>query len=620
MQLNANPDGRKIYYKIDNINFKISDEIFWNDPKYFKIEDEYLDGWIDEFSIASWNNTYCYKFKNATKEEVKKEFIEPKFLKIKPFDWEKQLKIEKQNRDENNWLTFNMNLLGNSMLKKQLGAFFTPDKYVKIATKMIREAIKKVPKGNEYIILDRCAGTGNLEKFLSAEELEHCVINTYDYTEWTTLKGLYEGRVKMIIPPTNKYRDENGLLKNGDALSESFVNYEPLIQLINDPKITVIMLENPPYRNITDNTKGKSLDKKDQSFLLKEMKEDKTVESFAKNDLINIFIWSACKYYLTKPNDSYIIFAPIKYWKSHHLMGYFKYEKGFLMNRKNFNATESAISLIHWSKVDYDEKREKLDFSIADSIAYEEKFIYEVKRVYKRPSTLFGNKKNDKNPIAIMNISGYNLDVSAVGLYTKKEDLRGNGSPTLLYGDDFINYLPLFAAKNYRNKNWWEKETIFTTGDGGKKYIDDRAFLKSCLLWTCISAKNKCFSNDEKQNQIALTLKTDLVTAADLFYKIFRDEKLINFDDMQLIDAWSEILSESSQKAEFNKTYVYGLYQIEKQINVKYETEGYTKTGTHILNVKYQKLDLKIKKIKKILNDYYEKHIEKKLFKYELLK
>ena len=91
---------------------------------------------------------------------------------------------------------------------------------------MVRNAIKKVPKGNDYIILDRCAGTGNLERFLHSEELAHCVLNTYDYTEWTTLKGLYDERVKMIIPPTRQHMDFNkGLLTDGDALSEEFYNF-----------------------------------------------------------------------------------------------------------------------------------------------------------------------------------------------------------------------------------------------------------------------------------------------------------------------------------------------------------------------------------------------------------
>jgi hypothetical protein len=117
-----------------------------------------------------------------------------------------------------------MNLLGDKLLKKQLGAFFTPAHYVNVSTRYIRNAIKEIGD-KPYLIIDRCAGTGNLEKFLSEEELKHCVLNTFDYTEWTTLKGLYDGRVMLIIPPTHEYRDQRGLLKNGDALSQEFHEY-----------------------------------------------------------------------------------------------------------------------------------------------------------------------------------------------------------------------------------------------------------------------------------------------------------------------------------------------------------------------------------------------------------
>ena len=42
-------------------------------------------------------------------------------------------------REQNNWLTFNMNMLGCSLLKKQLGAYFTPDKYVRQIKKQLTE-------------------------------------------------------------------------------------------------------------------------------------------------------------------------------------------------------------------------------------------------------------------------------------------------------------------------------------------------------------------------------------------------------------------------------------------------------------------------------------------------
>ena len=68
-----------------------------------------------------------------------------------------------------------MDKLNDTIQKKNLGAFYTPEPYVDKSIELVREAIAKVPQGNDYIILDRCAGTGNLEKRLTDEELSHCI-------------------------------------------------------------------------------------------------------------------------------------------------------------------------------------------------------------------------------------------------------------------------------------------------------------------------------------------------------------------------------------------------------------------------------------------------------------
>ena len=74
-----------------------------------------------------------------------------------------------------------MDKLNDKFQKKNLGAFYTPEQYAKKSIELVRQAIKRVPKGNDYIILDRCAGTGNLEKHLSEEELSHCILSTIEY-------------------------------------------------------------------------------------------------------------------------------------------------------------------------------------------------------------------------------------------------------------------------------------------------------------------------------------------------------------------------------------------------------------------------------------------------------
>ena len=43
--------------------------------------------------------------------------------------------------------------------QKELGAFYTPPLYAQKALELVRSAIQEVPKGNDYVIIDRCAGT-----------------------------------------------------------------------------------------------------------------------------------------------------------------------------------------------------------------------------------------------------------------------------------------------------------------------------------------------------------------------------------------------------------------------------------------------------------------------------
>lgn len=117
------------YIKIDNTDgSEINSGDFVDAMDFleeFTSQDDIINGWIDEYSIVAYNNKLCKDYKKIfkSKEDVKKEFINPKYLNLNPFDWDKQLKIEEENKDSVGWLHFNMNMLGPSLLKKQLGAF-----------------------------------------------------------------------------------------------------------------------------------------------------------------------------------------------------------------------------------------------------------------------------------------------------------------------------------------------------------------------------------------------------------------------------------------------------------------------------------------------------------------
>ena len=111
-----------------------------------------------------------------------------------------------------------MDELNSNLKKKKLGAFYTPVPYVEKALELVREAIKNVPEGNDYIILDRCAGTGNLEKLMTDEELSHCIVSTLEYYEYKVLMELLGDKVRHIVPPTEKEDTFNMGLVRGPML------------------------------------------------------------------------------------------------------------------------------------------------------------------------------------------------------------------------------------------------------------------------------------------------------------------------------------------------------------------------------------------------------------------
>ena len=57
-----------------------------------------------------------------------------------------------------------MDCLNDFLQKKDLGAFFTPEPYAEKARELLAQAISRVPSENDYVVIDRCAGTGNLER------------------------------------------------------------------------------------------------------------------------------------------------------------------------------------------------------------------------------------------------------------------------------------------------------------------------------------------------------------------------------------------------------------------------------------------------------------------------
>lgn len=602
------------YIEIDNETWEQKSGQ-WKNPKHFKElfkNNNFIKGWIDEFSIVAYNNRFCLEKPKATKEDVKNEFMNPSILPIKPFNWDKQLK-EEEHQGSIGWLHFNMNLLGNSLLKKQLGAFFTPDHCVKVSTQYIRNIIKDL-NGKPYLILDRCAGTGNLERYLNADELKHLVVNTYDYTEWTTLKGLYDGRVMLIIPPTHEYRDSKGLLKNGDALSKEFNDY--LLNFMkdwrkNNPNGVVIMIENPPFKADSGYLPNSGIVKSEvaeNKTYIHKLMESKGIKN--TKYIQNRFIWSAFNLYLEK-GDHYILYSPIKYWKLHHIIDK-EIKEAYLTNRGDYNTGDGGLPIIHW--VNVDKNNSKIEFENTNGVS-DENFI--INKINNPIQELFNNiPEATSEIIAYHSCTSTDIMFGNINAqwtnYKIKDDYKGFAVDK----NNILYHCPIFCAGKFDRAHtiqWFEAEVIMKSADKGLTYFKDKEFLKQCFIFTILNIQNRCKSNNDLINKSAFFQNTP----CDKILKALT----LNDDDNKLLKKWKDVLEEARNCDEFNPNWVYNYNQIENDMaSLKIESGDYNKKGEPIMRPKYQELFDKVKYLSNELKSYYCKNILPKLYKYELLK
>lgn len=327
--------------------------------------DWYVPVDLDENCIVGWAERYYREVPTATKGDflgdgtgkinTNGEIRDPRHFKglINPYT-----------EPTNEKFKYLMDCLNDRLNKKDLGAFYTPKAYCEKASELVMKAVERVPDGNDYVIIDRAAGTGNLEAALIGkfdkngdELISHCVVSTYEYYEYKVLSERIGDKVRNIIPPTEaNVIYENGKVSNADAMSKDFIENPLMKQYVDDDKCTIILFENPPYR---DDVSANSKKRKDVTVRVPYVQQElKKILSTLPNsnistarDLSNQFIWSGFKYYLRQKTDSYILFSPIKYWKSLGLACK-KFNSGYLFNRAHFHASASALACILWENED----------------------------------------------------------------------------------------------------------------------------------------------------------------------------------------------------------------------------------------------------------------------------
>ncbi|MDD6375756.1 MAG: hypothetical protein PUG07_08205 [Ruminococcus sp.] len=626
-----------------------TEELKRNEKWYIPID-------INEDCVVGWAERYYREIPKATKGDflgdgtgkinLKGEIREPKHFAglINPYEGK-----------TNDKFVYLMDCLNSRLAKKDLGAFYTPMPYARKAAELVQQAVERVPNGNDYIILDRCAGTGNLESALiglkdkNGDELvSHCVVSTYEYYEYKVLLERIGDKVRNVIPPTEaNIVFENGNVSNADAMSEEYINNPLIKRYVDNEYCTIILFENPPYGEATTVQTHKNNNDFRSSFkttyIVDELKKE--VKGVASNDFTNAFIWSGFKYYLRQDTDSYIVFSPMKYWKLHHLVNK-KSVDGFVFNRKHFHASPSAVGCVFFENVDTVEQEMNLtiyDINNVQDIVKVDTFV--LKKTNSLPSALYdkrsfpddvestvvcgfdgtedSTKKVSLKPIYNDNILGYliatgatfenprlTLNMMRVPIY--------NGHGFYLRKDNYMEKLPLFAAGKFPvEDNWYWNGMIYKSTDKGDSFKADKVFLKSCLIFTCLTYYNKCMSftgSDGRyyRNELCFdTTNGDTVASADLA------TMTLDAESKKLMALWDNILSEAKKTANYNPKLTYGVYQITKELNT-FHKEGSGKKQQTVYD--YPNLNGYLTTLRDDLKKYYKTHITEKMFKYELLK
>lgn len=640
------------------------------ESKWFKVN-------LDENNIVGWATSYYQLNPKGTKGSfigdagIIGEIRSPDLMKkyILPYEGKTNIKFG-----------YLMDRLNDNLKKKNLGAFFTPPLYARKSHELVYEAIRRHQESGkgDYIILDRCAGTGNLQLYLNEnvpddiidkDVLSHVILNTYEYYEYKVLLERLGDKVRYIIPPVESedtYMD--GLVRGSNALSQEFIEHPYLQRIINDEDITIIVFENPPYAETTSaehqrRGKGKASSTWKKDYVIEQMKsairntKGKLKPSgYATNDMGNAFIWSAFEYYLRFPTDSYIVYSPVKYWKAQNLVNK-RFLGGYGFNRRHFHTNINAfISCVLWSNEDdYIDEFELQALDIVNNELFDEGTV-KIERVHSTYSKeyfdkgiypededggilcglngleYFGNTRR-VTPIQNPNILGYmavyssgfdNPDLHSSLLVAGRYD--GNGF--FLRSGNFLEKLPMFAASRYitYNSKWTERSRVMKSADGSEKYFNDvekginKHWLLQCLFFTCLEPQNHMRSfmgTDERdyRNQLTLGLPENETIA----YETLKDNQFfenMNKEETDMFNLWNKIMEQAIETDNFNPNYIYGLYQIDQELNTSYKIKQGNKEVTVY---DYPELNGDIRTLKSWVREYYNQYLTEILFNYKFI-
>lgn len=633
---------------------------------------------IDDNCIIGWAERY-YK---ANPDARKQDFIGDSEGQVKV---QGEIRAPKEFKDfinpytkpSNAQFMYLMDKLNDDLTQRKLGAFYTPRPYAEKAMELLQKAIDRVPAGNDYIILDRCAGSGNLEEFMTEEMLSHAIISTIEYYEFKVLQERFGDKVRHIIPAVETEDTFNrGLVTGADALSEEYINNPVIKAYVNDPKCNVIILENPPYAEASgiENQKAgvsKAAGVWKNGFVPQEFKKfiqeynkanpENKITGQASNDMANCFIWAGFKHYLTKPEDSMVVFSPAKYWKSQNVLNK-ECGGAYIFDRGHFHATGGiGILCALWHNID---KIEDLIEVKACQIDKAGNLVEEGTVVGKKAYTKLSDKFNDKELIKRSTIKDGENCLKDGSKYAGAQMLRTSGK----WDDDFLAYsiqdtgnidapalnsllvttcmyngngsyltrsnalhtLPANSVGQFKSmiSSYKYNGFINKTADGYDRYMEDvnngtlTPFLLKNLFWASTNALSRTRSiyghldgvddhlyinhftldNSAQSNYAMETLK------AHKFFDSMTDKEEV------IYNLFTEIIEQAKLTDGYNEEFNYGIYQIINELNT-FEKDEKGKRVYH-----YPELNGNINTLKTLTKQYYIDELVDTFWEYEFLK
>ncbi len=642
-------------------------------------ENNYTKINLDDNCIIGWAERFYKENPDARKQDfigdsegivkVQGEIRKPRYFKDFIYPYTKATNAQ---------FMYLMDKLNDDLTQRKLGAFYTPKAYANKAIELLEKAISRVPKGNDYIILDRCAGTGNLEEYMTDDMLSHTIISTIEYYEFKVLQERFGDKVRHIIPAIETEDTFNrGLVTGADALSEEYINNSVIKEYVDNPKCNVIIFENPPYAEASgiENQKAgvsKAAGAWKNGYVPQEFKKhiqehnkanpNNKIVGQASNDMANCFIWSGFEYFLNKPEDSMVVFSPAKYWKSQNVLNK-ECGGAFIFDRGHFHATAGiGILCALWHNIDKVEESidvhayqidKKTGNIIDDGIVTGQKAYdklsdkFNDKELVKRSTIKDGDNcikngeiyqgeqklstpgKYDNDFIGYAMLCTNNIDNPALDSLFVTNCLYG-GHGSYLTRSNALYKLPANSVGQFKSmiSSYKYNGFINKTADGYDRYMQDvnngklTPFLLKNLFWASTNTLSRTRSIyghlDGNDNHLYINHFT-LDNSAQSNYAMETLKEHNFFETMtdaekEIYTVFNNVIELAKECDNYNPEFNYGIYQVINELNTFYKDEK----GKRIYN--YPELNSHINTLKVLTKKYYINELVDTFWEYEFLK